>query len=163
MQPECIWDSQILWLCTRPLTSREGVSTACRELMMHGRLTLQNSQHRGKGAGGRSSTYSFSPFGLSSIHSLCMFWNYSTWRNNHTCKTCAYLEIARNSSLCSARIQEIKAGWFMAFYCTSWPLLMFSSLRNGKSCSLDFYCAVHQPSPQPPSLFFLSWVNLLGV
>lgn len=86
-----------------------------------------------------------------------------TWWNNHTCKTCAYLEIARNSPLPRAPIQEIKAGWFMAFYCTSWPLLMFSSLRNGKSCDLDFYCAVHQPSPQPPSLFFLSWVNLLWV
>lgn len=87
----------------------------------------------------------------------------TTWRNNHTCKTCVYLEIARNSSLCRAHIQEIKVGWFMAFYCTSWPLLMFSSLRNGKSCNLDFYCAVHQPSPQPPSFFFLSWENLLWV
>lgn len=87
----------------------------------------------------------------------------TTWWNNHACKTCVYLETARTSSVCRVPIQEIKAGWFMAFYCTSWPLLMFSSLRNGRSCNLDFYCAVCQPSPHPRSLFLFPFLGELAL
>lgn len=50
MHREHLWDSQILQLCSRPLTSGEGVSIACRELMMHGGLTLQNSRRGGEGS-----------------------------------------------------------------------------------------------------------------
>jgi len=40
---------------------------------------------------------------------------------------------------------------------------MFSSLRNGRSCNLDFYCAVCQPSPHPPSSFLSPFLGELAL
>lgn len=160
------------WWGGRPLPLHGGFQ-CWQELLMHGGLTLQNRQQGGRergqerGSGQRSDVYGSSPLSLHSIYVLQVLGRLSVQRRPmkiNVCKACADLEIARTSSICGVPMQEIKAGWFMAFYCTSWPLLTFPSLRNDRSCNLDFYCVVCQPPPHPlPSLFLLSWVNLLWV